>query len=295
MAGIQIGLSNLYYSILTSDTDSSVTYETPIAIPGIINATINPNSSSGVAYGDDGPAETYSSIGEISLELGVTDLPMETQAALLGHTITGGVLLRKSTDNAPYVSIGFKSLKSNGSYRYVWLLKGKFQLPEMSHETKNDKVNFQTPKIKGIFLRRDYDDAWIKQADEDHVDYVSSIGTNWFTSVEGAADTTAPTVTFVPLDAATDVAVSANIVLTFSEAILASTAIEDNFFIVKADGTNVPFAISINTDHTIVTLNPTSNFDASGVYIAGVTKGGVKDIAGNAIAAANIINFTTAA
>jgi len=294
MAGTQVGLSNLHYAILTSDTVSGVTYETPVSIPGIITANINPNSSSGVLYKDDGPGETYSSMGEVTVEIEVGDIPLETQAVLLGHTITSGVLKRKTTDVAPYIALGFKSLKSNGSYRYVWLYKGKFQLPEINHQTKNDKVNFQIPKMKSSFIRLDYDESWIKQADEDHVDYVSSIGTGWFTAVEGVADTTAPTVTFVPLDAATSVAVDANIVLTFSEAIQASTAIVENFFIVKADGTNVPFAISIDDAHTIVTLNPTSNFDALSVYIAGVTKGGVKDIAGNAIASANVINFTTA-
>ena len=294
MAGTQIGLSDLHYSLLTSDTVSSVTYEAPVSIPGIIMANINPNSSSGVLYKDDGPGETYSSMGEVTVEIEVSDIPLEVQAVLLGHTITSGILKRKSTDVSPYIALGFKSLKSNGSYRYVWLYKGKFQLPEINHQTKNDKVNFQIPKMKASFIRLDYDNSWIKQADEDHEDYVSSIGTNWFTAVEGEADTSAPTVTSVPADSATGVAVDANIVLTFSEAIQASTAIVDNFFIVKADGTDVPFALTINDAHTIVTLNPSSNLASSGVYIAGVTKGGVKDIAGNAIASANVINFTTA-
>ena len=294
MAGTQVGLSNLHYAILTSDTVSGVTYETPVSIPGAITANINPNSSSGVLWSDDAPSEVFSQMGQVDVEIEVKDLPLEVQAVLLGHTITGGILKRKSTDVSPYIALGFKSLKSNGSYRYVWLYKGKFQLPEINHQTKNDKVNFQIPKMKASFIRLDYDNSWIKQVDEDHIDYVSTIGTNWFTAVEGEADTTAPTVTSVPADAATGVAIDANIVLTFSEAIQASTAILDNFFIVKADGTDVPFAISINDAHTIVTLNPSSNLASSGVYIAGVTKGGVKDIAGNAIASANVINFTTA-
>ena len=294
MAGTQIGLSNLHYALLTSDTVSGVTYEAPVLISGAITANINPNSSSGVLWSDDAPSEVFSQMGQVDVEIEVKDLPLEVQAVLLGHTITGGILKRKSTDVSPYIALGFKSLKSNGSYRYVWLYKGKFQLPEINHQTKNDKVNFQIPKMKASFIRLDYDNSWIKQVDEDHIDYVSTIGTNWFTAVEGEADTTAPTVTSVPADAATGVAIDANIVLTFSEAIQASTAILDNFFIVKADGTDVPFAISINDAHTIVTLNPTSNLASSSVYIAGVTKGGVKDIAGNAIASANVINFTTA-
>jgi len=49
------------------------------------------------------------------------------RSVLLGHSVTGGVLIKKSTDTAPYVALGFKSKKSNGSYRYVWLYKGKLR------------------------------------------------------------------------------------------------------------------------------------------------------------------------
>ncbi len=291
MAGTQIGLSDLHYAILTTDEVGSITYQAPVVIPGVINANINPNPSSGTLYADDGPAETYSNMGEISLELELKDLPLEVQAALLGHTITGGVLVRKSTDTAPYVAIGFKSMKTNGKYRFVWLHKGKFQLPEMGHQTKDDKVNFQTPKIKAIFLRRDYDNAWIKQTDEDHPDYTADIGTNWFTAVEGAAPA-ALTCTPNPADEAAGVAVDANITWTFNNAIQVSDVTVANFVLVKNDGTAVAGALSVDSVHKVVTLNPTANLDATSTYVAIATKG-VRDIYGQTIAANSVTNFVT--
>jgi phi13 family phage major tail protein len=294
MAGVQVGLRDLHYAILTKDDETGVTYQAPVAIPGVITADIDPNPSSGTLFADDGPAETFSNMGEIKLSLEVKDLPLEVQAALLGHTISGGVMVRKSTDTAPYVAIGFKSLKTNGKYRYVWLLKGKFQLPKLEHKTKDDKVNFQTPKIEGIFLKRIFDDAWIKQADEDHPDYVPSIGANWFAAVEGAADTTPPTVlSSTPADAATGVSVSANIVITFSEAIQASTVTPANFILMTADGAPVAGTLSLNADHTVVTFDPAANLAAATQYIFVVTTN-VKDLAGNALASPYVINFTTA-
>lgn len=111
--------------------------------------------------------------------------------------------------------------------------------------------------------------------------------------LEKAADTTAPTVTCVPTDGASGVVVSANIVWTFSEAIQPALVNSTNFVVMKADGTIVAGALTIGTNNTVVTFDPTSNLDAGTAHLAIVTKA-VKDTAGNALAATNVFNFTTA-
>lgn len=291
MAGVQIGLRDLYYAILTKDDSTGVAYQTPVLIAGAINAKISPKSNTETLYADDGPAETATSLGDITIELEAKDLTLEGQAALLGHTISGGVIVKKSTDIAPYVAIGFKSLKSNGKYRYIWLLKGKFQLPENEYKTQEDKPEFQTAKITGSFVRRDYDNAWQKIADEDHPDYVPSVGANWFTSVEAAP--AALTLTTTPTDGATAVPVGTNIIFTFSNPINVSQVTSDYFYLMKAaDGTVVPAALSIDATHKIITLDPTADLAAATAYIA-VASGLVTDIYGQKIPT-TIVNFTTA-
>lgn len=292
--GTIIGLRDLHYAILVEDTSTAVSYETPVKIAGAVQANINPNPSMETLFADDGPSETAATLGQIELEIVAKDFPIEVQAALLGHSVVGGVMIRKSTDVPPWVAIGFKSLKSNGFYRYVWLLKGKFQVPEQNHETKGDRVNFQTPTLRGVFVRRDFDDAWQKQTDEDYVDYVPAIGTNWFLDVQGSPDVTPPTVVVSPADGDTGVAVGANITWTFNEPIKASLVTAANFMVIKAaDGTVVPGTLSINGQHTIVTFDPTNNLEASAPYIAICTTN-VTDVAGNALAATSVTNFTTA-
>lgn len=178
-----IGLDDLHYAILTKDDATGATYQTPVKVPGIIQANINPNASVETLFADNGPMETAATIGQIELELNTADLPYEVQAAWLGHTVdANGIMMRKASDVPPFVAIGFRSLKSNGKYRYVWLLKGKFAVPEMNNETKGDSVNFQTPTITGSFVKRDYDDAWIREADEDAQNFNAAIKTNWFTN-----------------------------------------------------------------------------------------------------------------
>lgn len=182
-----IGLRDLHYAIMTADTSSGATYQTPVKITGAIQANINPNPSVETLFADDGPMETAATLGQIELELVAADFPPEVQAALLGHTIDAdGVLHRKSTDNPPWVAIGFRSLKSNGKYRYVWLLKGKFMVPEQNHETKGDSINFQTPTLRGVFVKREYDDEWMRQIDEDSPNANPTVINDWFNSVPTA-------------------------------------------------------------------------------------------------------------
>jgi phi13 family phage major tail protein len=179
--GVRIGLRDLYYALLTTDASDGAVYGTPVRIVGAIVANINPNSSSETLFGDDGPLETASQLGQIEAEITVADLPLSVQAVLLGHTApSAGVMFKKSTDTPPWVAIGFKSKKSNGNYRYVWLLKGKFREIELNHETQDDSINFQTQAITGHFVKREYDDAYVKLADEDESGYVSA-GDTWFT------------------------------------------------------------------------------------------------------------------
>jgi len=293
MAGVQVGLNSLYYAVLTSDTPLGATYNSPVAIAGAINAKISPKSNTETLYCDDGPDETVTSLGEIDVEFEAKDIDLNTQAALLGHSVTGGVLVKKSTDTAPYVALGFKSKKSNGSYRYVWLYKGKFALQEQEYQTAEDKPKFQTPKIKGTFIKRTFDNAWQKIGDEDHPDWAVSTGINWFTAVDGAAPGPL-TVTISPVDGASGVAADANLTWTFANAIQATDVTAANFILLKADdGSLAAGVLSIDTEHKVVTFNPASNLAPGADYIMVCTQG-VRDIYGQNLATASIGSFTTA-
>jgi len=106
-------------------------------------------------------------------------------------------------------------------------------------------------------------------------------------------DTTAPTVTVVPADASTGIAVTADIVWTFSEAIRLDCITENNFFLMKSDGTAVAGALTYNAAQTIITFNPTASMSGSTAHIAIATTN-VVDVKGNHLAAQSVTNFTTA-
>jgi phi13 family phage major tail protein len=92
--------------------------------------------------------------------------------------------VKKSTDTAPYIALMFKSKKSNGKYKYVKLLKGRFETPSFEGKTMEDKPTFVTPKLKIVFIAREFDKEYLRQADDDATGFEASTATNWFTAVE---------------------------------------------------------------------------------------------------------------
>ena len=180
-----IGLRDVHYAVLKTDTKEGATYEAPVLLTGAIAANVNPNTNSATLFADDGPYDSATTLGEIELELNMADIPAKHAAAMLGHTNKNGVLIKKAPDQPPYLAIGYRSLKSNGAYRYTWLYKGKFTDGEQANNTKGDSIEYQTPTITGAFVKRDFDDMWQAEVDSDDtaLGEGTQIITNWFTAV----------------------------------------------------------------------------------------------------------------
>jgi len=190
-----IGLRDVYYALLKVDpADGVAEYEEPVRMVGAISANINPNTSTATLFADDGPADSAATLGEISLELNLSDIPLKTQAVVLGHTYENGILRKKGADVPPWLAIGFRTLKSNGKYRYYWLNKGKFAIPEDDLATKGDSIEFKTPTISGAFVKRDSDDEWQRVGDEDDEEFTAAMKENWFKNpLPTATGTSEPT------------------------------------------------------------------------------------------------------
>ena len=116
------------------------------------------------------------------------------------------------------------------------------------------------------------------------------------------SDTTNPTLSSsVPADGATGVAVSANLVLNFSETVIAQSG--KNIVIYKSDDSVVE-TISVTSGQVTgsnssqVTVNPSSNLDTNTSYYVLIDSASFKDAAGNSYAGISdktSLNFTTAA
>jgi hypothetical protein len=112
------------------------------------------------------------------------------------------------------------------------------------------------------------------------------------------SDTTAPTVTaFNPAFGSANVAISATMAVTFSEALNASTVNASTVFVRNASNVVVAASVAYNSSTNTATITPTGDLANSTTYTI-VAKGGaagVKDLAGNALAADATSSFTTVA
>jgi hypothetical protein len=112
------------------------------------------------------------------------------------------------------------------------------------------------------------------------------------------ADTTRPTVTSVtPAGGATGVSLTAAVKATFSEPINAATLTTSTFVLRNPANAVVAAAVSYNAATRVGTLVPSALLAVSTTYTATITGGnaGVRDAAGNELAADVVRSFTTTA
>jgi hypothetical protein len=144
-----------------------------------------------------------------------------------------------------------------------------------------------------------YDDCTIKIIDSEGNES-NTLTIPPFTVNITVPDTTAPTVTFSPANGDEDEAISDNITITFSEAVrnIDNTELTNSDLgslitlkLNSASGDNVTFDATVNSDKTVITIDPTSNlFYSQTVYVAiGAI---LEDSADNVVTAANA-SFTT--
>jgi phi13 family phage major tail protein len=292
-----VGVSDLYYALITADSLAAYTAGVPQLLAPLAEVSQEPSVNSEVFYADNAAYDSASAEGETKITISISNLPLETMAEILGRTldaVTGRMYDNGGTP--PDVALGFRSLKSNGSYRYYWFLKGKFELPSEDAKTKTDSVEFQPMELTFTAVATMFqftiavgvtDKVKRVVGDEDVTNFD---GTGWFTAVQYPAYA-APAVlalsSSTPTDGGSGIAVGADISLVFNNA-LEDAAIY-GVVVVKADGTPVVCVNTLSTNKKTMTVNPTGNLDGGSTYIVAI---GVKDIYGQTLNTA--INFGTA-
>lgn len=148
-----IGLKNLVFFPLLTDTETETTYGPKIELAGAIDAQISPeNAESNVMHADDVEWDSITPDSEYSISLETAGFPLDVLSKLQGHTLSnkGGVIM-KDGDEPPYGALAFKaekSKKAGGGYRYVELFKVKPAFSQSAYHTKEGRnITRQTGKM----------------------------------------------------------------------------------------------------------------------------------------------------
>lgn len=187
MSKLKIGLKNLHCAELVKDDDTGFQYKKPFHIANLVTATLEKTTNSATFYADNKPIEVANTFAGTKVTLELADIPLESQAKLLGHKYEGGILKRNANDKAPYVALMFESKLADGTIQYLKAFKGMFKIPKGEYQTEKDTPEFKSTTIEADFIVRAYDgaDDWIAYSDSADAETIK----NWYEYVVDSATT----------------------------------------------------------------------------------------------------------
>lgn len=193
MAGYSIGVEDLYFAKLLSDTKAGATYDVPVEIAKLTSVGISPQVANAVLYANDRQVANINETTGAEVTIGVDDLTAEAQELVLGQKRNeDGVMIYDDKAIAPDGALLFRSKLHNGAYRYVALLKGSFAANEDQFQTKGEGIELSGKEITAKFVLREFDGAYRFQVDSNDEGVNQEVITNWFSAVYNPTNTQTP-------------------------------------------------------------------------------------------------------
>jgi phi13 family phage major tail protein len=160
---IKIGLKSLYYAELVKDEVGLVTYNAPVALPKVQQVGVNPKVNRTQVVADDIIDEDITQNLGADVTVQRKDVSLEEESFLLGRPFDAdGGVYGGTTDNPPYVALGYMRTFNDNSGLYVWLLKTKFAPSNSTADTKPaDSISPQFDTMTASAITRTADGQWI--------------------------------------------------------------------------------------------------------------------------------------
>ncbi|MEG0766086.1 MAG: hypothetical protein RR482_00075 [Clostridia bacterium] len=150
------GLLRPTYAPISSEPENAaIVYTAGKTFAHAIQASVTFSRNDTPLYGDDTIIENDNGVTGVEITMGIDDIPEATQVDMLGvsqNGETGAEVYEVTNESAPYVGFGYIEVKRKDgvvSYLSHWYHKVQFALPDESTNTKGDKLEWQTPTMKG--------------------------------------------------------------------------------------------------------------------------------------------------
>ena len=142
------GIRGLVAALLTADTDSELTYDTPFKVAGIAELSKEVENGSEAHYYDNVAAVIIDSEGPDTVTCTVSAIDLDVLAKLTGQTYDSATNTFVEGETArPYLAIGYITEDTSGNEIYVWRHKVKCSIPKSGHKTKNNGTDAQGQEI----------------------------------------------------------------------------------------------------------------------------------------------------
>lgn len=121
MAKVKFGLKNVYYAVATIAADGSATYGTPVALPGAVNLTLDPEGENTPFRADNIDYWTSVSNNGYSGSIELALVPDDFRVAVLGEVVGGNGLQYEAVKNsAVHVAVMFQVENDVNATRHVF-------------------------------------------------------------------------------------------------------------------------------------------------------------------------------
>lgn len=147
------GVEGLVAAELIKDDSDAIEYGEVFDIAGVAEIGRTTENSSESHYYDNQPAIVIDSVGADTVTCSVSAIPLKVLAKLTGQHYdeeTGSFI--EGQRESKYFALGYKTKKTNGGTIVVWRYKGKFSIPDSSHQTETNgtEANGQEITYTGI-------------------------------------------------------------------------------------------------------------------------------------------------
>lgn len=121
MAKVLFGLRNVYYSVITEGDNNSISYGTPVALPGAVNLSLSPEGDEYVFYADDSRYYVVSANAGYSGDLEIAMITDTFAKNVLGEIEDTNKLLVESKDSQhKSIALMFEVQSDEAARRYVF-------------------------------------------------------------------------------------------------------------------------------------------------------------------------------
>lgn len=147
------GIRGLVAAEVTTDTAEAFECGTPFAVCGVAELSRTTETTSEPHYYDNVPAIVIDSTGSDEVTITGSAIPFDVLAKITGqhYDETKGLFV-EGERASKYFALGYITEKTDGTEVFVWRLKGKFNIPDSTHATKDDgaEANGQELTFTGI-------------------------------------------------------------------------------------------------------------------------------------------------
>ena len=151
---IKYGISQVYYAVATAGTGGSLTYATPVAIPGAVNLSLSAEGERNVFYADNVEYFVSESNSGYSGTLEVALIPESFKTGVLQETVnTAGVYVEAANVTPKEFALLFQFEGDDKATRHA-LFRCIASRPDVAGATKEAAIEPQTETLNITALPR---------------------------------------------------------------------------------------------------------------------------------------------